>query len=137
MTVSIQLFLTEETSTLHAEGPSILGAPHTILLINSHPRSKNVHYGIMRPSSCDKTDKTSSGMKYDVAFKLAYDEEGIRRLKHEHEIYNKDLRALQGNVVPTCYGLFTGTLSGTPIACLVLDFCINGNSNPTIAKEEF
>jgi len=73
MTVSIQLFLTEETSTLHAEGPSILTAPHTILLVIVIRVARMSTMEIMRPSSCDKTDKTSSGMKYDVAFKLAYD----------------------------------------------------------------
>jgi hypothetical protein len=98
-------------------------------------RSKNVHYGIMRPSSGDKTSKTK--IKYDVAFKLAYDKEGVRLLRHEHEIYSGELRALQGSVIPTCYGLFTGTVSGTHSACLVLEYCANGHPNPKAAGEEF
>lgn len=64
--------------SLHAEGTSILSGPHTILLMDNL-RSKNVHYGVMRPSSGNKTSKTKT--KYDVAFKLAYDKEGIRLLR--------------------------------------------------------
>ncbi|KIM47621.1 hypothetical protein M413DRAFT_205213 [Hebeloma cylindrosporum] len=86
----------------------------------------------MRPSSGD--DKKT---KYDVAVKLAYDTAGIRLLRHEYEIYSKDLRALQGSVIPICYGLFTGMVNCAHTACLVLEYCANGHPNPAVAGEEF
>lgn len=47
----------------------------------------------------------------------------INRLKFEAEVYENHLKDLQGTRIPIFYGLFTSTISGVPVACILLQDC--------------
>ncbi|KAF8921876.1 hypothetical protein CPB85DRAFT_4916 [Mucidula mucida] len=47
----------------------------------------------------------------------------VSALDWEAELYENDLRGLQGSVVPKCYGYFKGRSDGQALGCLVLEFC--------------
>ena len=51
-------------------------------------------------------------------------------LKHEAEIYAKELLPLQGIVVPQFYGFYEGNIQGIPFACMLLEDCKPGLSQP-------
>ncbi|EKM53041.1 uncharacterized protein PHACADRAFT_210780 [Phanerochaete carnosa HHB-10118-sp] len=61
----------------------------------------------------------------DVFIKLAYAQnlDDAAGLRTEANFYNKQLKALQGDVVPVCYGIYEGEHDdGDPIVCLVLEY---------------
>ncbi|GBE89105.1 hypothetical protein SCP_1501080 [Sparassis crispa] len=58
----------------------------------------------------------------DVVCKVVFGKRGIARLRNEAEIY-RQLRRLQRDVIPGCYGLFEGELEDGPSACLVTEYC--------------
>ena len=58
-----------------------------------------------------------------VAVKWARGKANIRILAHELQLYDNDLRPLQGTVVPYCYGLYVGHIEGLEIGCLALEWC--------------
>ncbi|KAL6301409.1 hypothetical protein BKA93DRAFT_919830 [Sparassis latifolia] len=58
----------------------------------------------------------------DVVCKVVFGKRKIARLLHEAEIY-RQLRILQRDVIPGCYGLFEGELEDGPSACLVTEYC--------------
>lgn len=57
-----------------------------------------------------------------VALKIVYGNtaNSLRSIEAEYEHY-KTLKALQGDVVPECYGLFQA--HNAHVACLLLEFC--------------
>lgn len=58
-----------------------------------------------------------------VVVKWARTMRGADDLEHEAQYYERRLRALQGVVVPRCFGLFRGGA----VAALVLQMCSGGN----------
>lgn len=67
-----------------------------------------------------------------LALKLCFEKESIEALDTEARRYN-ELKEFQGDVVPICFGYFTGTVDTSPVACLVLEFC--GEPLPCPFKE--
>lgn len=61
--------------------------------------------------------------KTPIALKFALREDLLDDVAQEAEIYEGALCSLQGDIVPQCYGFFTGIGSeGQRIACLVLEY---------------
>ncbi|KAK0465477.1 uncharacterized protein EV420DRAFT_1514545 [Desarmillaria tabescens] len=58
-----------------------------------------------------------------VVIKVARTETELSFLQWEGKVYNQHLRALQGTVVPKCYGLFVTNNGGRRMGCLVLEHC--------------
>ncbi|OBZ74459.1 hypothetical protein A0H81_05251 [Grifola frondosa] len=58
----------------------------------------------------------------DVVFKIVYGEKSINRMQCEAGLYQKELRDLQGEVVPRFYGLFEGETGDGQTGCLVLGY---------------
>ena len=50
------------------------------------------------------------------------DSPAIKAIRHEFNMYDTKLKALQGRVVPRCHGLFEGRISSGFVSCLVLDY---------------
>lgn len=65
--------------------------------------------------------------------KVAWDA-SIKLLQHEAEVYETQLKELQGTVVPVFYGLFYGELDGTLAYVLVEEYC--GRKPTTIAGKD-
>ncbi|KAF9055917.1 hypothetical protein BJ165DRAFT_459281 [Panaeolus papilionaceus] len=61
--------------------------------------------------------------KVPVAIKLARGEAQQETLLQEYGFYTRDLKELQGTVVPKCYGFFRGRVHGVKLGCLVLEYC--------------
>ncbi|TDL28045.1 hypothetical protein BD410DRAFT_341327 [Rickenella mellea] len=61
----------------------------------------------------------------EVFVKWAYGPRQIVDLQYEASLYANELRPLQGDVVPRCYGFFVGTLPGSHaiFSCLILEYC--------------
>ncbi|KAH9940234.1 hypothetical protein B0H21DRAFT_812231 [Amylocystis lapponica] len=60
----------------------------------------------------------------DVICKVVYTKLKMRRLRHEADLYGKELKTLQRKVVPVCYGLFEGEMKDEEMAgCLVTQYC--------------
>ncbi|KAK7695331.1 hypothetical protein QCA50_002522 [Cerrena zonata] len=73
--------------------------------------------------------KTFSGHKETraVALKWATGQDGLHRLSYEYLLYQEYLKSLQGTLVPTCFGLFSGESNNNTIfTCLVLEWCGSG-----------
>ncbi|KAJ3927146.1 MAG: hypothetical protein NXY57DRAFT_1026524 [Lentinula lateritia] len=61
--------------------------------------------------------------KTPIALKFALREDLLDDLAQEAEVYQGALCSLQGDIVPQCYGFFTGIGSeGQKIACLALEY---------------
>lgn len=60
---------------------------------------------------------------YPLAVKWARGAAAVGRLKCEAEFYQKELRSLQGTVVPLFFGLFCAKMDGVECACLLLEWC--------------
>ncbi|ESK90968.1 hypothetical protein Moror_16366 [Moniliophthora roreri MCA 2997] len=65
-----------------------------------------------------------------VVLKTARGAENIALLEREAQIYENELRRLQGNVIPVCYGLYRGQSESRcyvglreRVACMVLEYC--------------
>jgi len=57
----------------------------------------------------------------DVMCKMAFRKKHKDILQHEFMCY-EHLREVQGEIIPTCYGLFKGEMDGDNILCLVLEY---------------
>ncbi|KAJ7176468.1 hypothetical protein C8R46DRAFT_1346512 [Mycena filopes] len=66
-----------------------------------------------------------------VALKFAHGEEELEDLQREAGLYEQELKGLQGTVVPKCYGLYTTKIQGTPLGCLLLEYC----AGPPVGRE--
>lgn len=66
---------------------------------------------------------SSHPIPHTVALKWASSEDEVDQLRWEHGVYTGHLQALQGIIVPICYGLYVSTADDTPLACLVLEWC--------------
>ncbi|KAK1234855.1 hypothetical protein PQX77_001949 [Marasmius sp. AFHP31] len=60
-----------------------------------------------------------------VALKIARGQDEVRMLYHESQVYQGELRSLQGTVVPEYYGSFMTRIDGTEVAVMVLELCAN------------
>lgn len=58
-----------------------------------------------------------------VAVKVARGKEEVEEMEREVGFYESQLKSLQGTVVPKCYGFYTAKVQGTPIGCLLLEYC--------------
>ncbi|KAJ7248216.1 hypothetical protein B0H12DRAFT_1020110 [Mycena haematopus] len=58
-----------------------------------------------------------------VALKLAHGKEEVEEMEREAGFYENQLKDLQGTVVPKCYGFYTTKVRGTPLGCLLLEYC--------------
>lgn len=58
-----------------------------------------------------------------IIIKSAVGEEQVKKLNHEYELYSKDLRHLQGNTIPKCYGIYTGRKASEYWSVLLLEYC--------------
>lgn len=63
------------------------------------------------------------GAIVDVYVKWAADPRRLKMLAHEADLYSNELKPLQGNVVPRCYGFFTDNAENPTMGCLVLEHC--------------
>jgi hypothetical protein len=75
-----------------------------------------------RSRDMDVLRGTVKGKNTIFALKICYSEEAMLRLEIEARHYEQ-LNDLQGDVIPTCFGLFEGSMSGFPLKCLLLDYC--------------
>jgi hypothetical protein len=57
-----------------------------------------------------------------LALKLCFSQESADELKVEAAFYEQ-LKDLQGDAVPTCFGYFEAMIEATIPACLVMEFC--------------
>ncbi|KAJ7716330.1 hypothetical protein DFH07DRAFT_762497 [Mycena maculata] len=58
-----------------------------------------------------------------IAIKVARGKENVEDLEREMGFYENQLKGLQGTVVPKCYGFYTTKVQGTPLGCLLLEYC--------------
>jgi len=58
-----------------------------------------------------------------VAIKIARGLQELNPIEREFNLYENDLKNLQGSVVPGLLGFFRGSIDGIDIACLLLEFC--------------
>ncbi|KAJ7661253.1 hypothetical protein B0H17DRAFT_1144690 [Mycena rosella] len=58
-----------------------------------------------------------------VALKIARGAEDVEDMGREAAFYEQQLKGLQGTVVPKCYGFYTASVHGTPLGCLLLEYC--------------
>ncbi|KAJ7856708.1 hypothetical protein B0H14DRAFT_2156887, partial [Mycena olivaceomarginata] len=58
-----------------------------------------------------------------IALKLVRGKEALEEMEREASFYQNQLKDLQGTVVPKCYGFYTAKVGGTPIGCLLLEYC--------------
>jgi hypothetical protein len=58
-----------------------------------------------------------------VAIKIARGLQELAAIETEHEFYERDLKGLQGTVVPQLHGFFRGNIDGIDIACMLLEYC--------------
>lgn len=73
---------------------------------------------VFRATSTDFPDN-------ELVLKIIYDSRdsaSAKALRHEFDMYNTKLKALQGDVVPCCHGLFEGQTASGFVSCLVLDY---------------
>ena len=73
---------------------------------------------VFRAASTDFPDN-------ELVLKIVYDEKdsaSAKALRHEFDMYDTKLKALQGEVVPCCHGLFEGQTAYGFVSCLVLDY---------------
>uniref|UniRef100_A0A0W0F1P9 Protein kinase domain-containing protein n=1 Tax=Moniliophthora roreri TaxID=221103 RepID=A0A0W0F1P9_MONRR len=71
-----------------------------------------------------------------VAVKIVHGKSEVRRLEHEADIYRKELKGLQGKIVPKFYGLYTASHYGVDAAVMILEYCGTG-TDPTLDFNEF
>jgi len=58
-----------------------------------------------------------------IVIKSAVGVEQVEKLNHEYELYSRDLRHLQGSIIPKCYGIYTGRKSSEYWSVLLLEYC--------------
>ncbi|KAJ7455910.1 hypothetical protein B0H11DRAFT_1739632 [Mycena galericulata] len=66
--------------------------------------------------------------------KVARDTEEIGALEKEASLYENELKPLIGKYVPDYFGIFYGTVLGTPFSCMLLEFCCSGVPTPPEEK---
>ncbi|KAJ7026115.1 hypothetical protein C8F04DRAFT_966886 [Mycena alexandri] len=66
-----------------------------------------------------------------VAIKVAHGKEALEEMEREAGFYEHQLKSLQGTVVPKLYGFYTTRVNGTPLGCLLLEYC----SGPPVGRE--
>ncbi|KAH9937354.1 uncharacterized protein B0H18DRAFT_1206218 [Fomitopsis serialis] len=69
----------------------------------------------------------------EVAVKWVRGSLGVEKMRYEAALYKGKLKHLQGDVVPRCYGFFTGEVDGEVSGCLVLERC---NNSYSLKREE-
>ncbi|KAF8899138.1 hypothetical protein BD779DRAFT_62931 [Infundibulicybe gibba] len=58
-----------------------------------------------------------------IIVKNARGAEELEELTHESERYEKELKHLQGTIVPRCFGFYRGKALGVDHGCLLLEYC--------------
>ncbi|KAJ8084558.1 hypothetical protein AAF712_004304 [Marasmius tenuissimus] len=69
-----------------------------------------------------------------VALKIARGQDQVRMLYHEAQVYQGELKPLQGTVVPKYHGSFMTRIDGTEVAVMVLEYC--GNTPQQMAMKQ-
>lgn len=62
-----------------------------------------------------------------VILKIARDAGEIAALELEASLYANELKSLQGKYVPHYFGIYHGAVAGSPVACMLLEYCTPGN----------
>ncbi|KAJ6541817.1 hypothetical protein B0H19DRAFT_325844 [Mycena capillaripes] len=63
-----------------------------------------------------------------VILKIARDAGEIAALELEAALYQNQLKCLQGKYVPRFYGIYHGEVDGSPVVCMLLEYCIPGTN---------
>ncbi|KAJ7621083.1 hypothetical protein FB45DRAFT_838809 [Roridomyces roridus] len=58
-----------------------------------------------------------------VAAKIATGKDAVKDMQREFGLYENELKELQGNLVPICYGFWTTKVNGRHLGCLLLEYC--------------
>ncbi|KAJ7664950.1 hypothetical protein B0H17DRAFT_1143517 [Mycena rosella] len=58
--------------------------------------------------------------------KIAREADEISALEQEAVIYANQLKSIQGKYVPEFYGIYHGEVMGSPVACMLLEYCTPG-----------
>ncbi|KAJ7139074.1 hypothetical protein C8R44DRAFT_727185 [Mycena epipterygia] len=66
-----------------------------------------------------------------IALKISRGQEEVEDMEREAGFYEQQLKGLQSTVVPKCYGFYTTKVNGTPLGCLLLEYC----SGPPVDRE--
>ena len=69
-----------------------------------------------------------------VAMKIARGQEQARLLYHEAQVYQTELKHLQGTIVPKYYGTFVSRIEHNDVAVMVLEYC--GNTPQQMAMQQ-
>lgn len=69
-----------------------------------------------------------------IIIKTGRGEGEMPQLNREAELYDNELRYLQGTVVPKTFGFFRGKVDGVDLACLLLEYC---SGPPLVNPGEF
>ncbi|KAL4246979.1 hypothetical protein ABKN59_008507 [Abortiporus biennis] len=94
------------------------GATHTTL---SGISRRSPGHVLSASVSSYLTGDAQENSPLSVVLKWAKHAKDIRDLHHEYNMYENCLKALQGSIVPLCYGIYQGVFNGTEIHCLVLE----------------
>lgn len=98
----------------------------TLTLAESIPSSsvKGHGEGTIGAFYVDSDGKAFGKMEtVDVYVKWAGDAHQLSLLTHEVDMYQNDLKKLQGKAVPRCYGFFTDSATDPKLGFLILEKC--------------
>lgn len=83
-----------------------------------------IHDGNSRVFRGKFKEMVAGRMARRVVCKIVVDShQAINRLKSEAELYENNLKTMQGDYIARFYGFFTGTVAGDPAACILLEDC--------------
>lgn len=127
-------------SELHVEFAAVERHPYVLYRTktkNAHSQSlevivnKVLHHGDHSEIFRGLVKGTNGAVTNSIlALKLCYSKDSMHHLDIEAKRYD-ELKKLQGDVIPTCFGLFEGsTATGVPLKCLVLEHC--GETLPAV-----
>lgn len=58
-----------------------------------------------------------------MAVKWARGTAAIQLFRHEASLYERQMKHLQGDIVPRCHGMYCNVFDGVEAACLMLEWC--------------
>lgn len=90
-------------------------------LVSNYEGAHCIYRGYMEQFEC-KGGKRVVSLR-EVALKWVVGPERVAGAKREGALYDKELRPLQGTVVPRFHGVFTGIIGDVEVACIVLEWC--------------
>ncbi|RPD82075.1 hypothetical protein L226DRAFT_607268 [Lentinus tigrinus ALCF2SS1-7] len=108
-----------EVTVVDESTPSVTldGVP----LVSNYEGAHCIYRGYMEQFEC-KGGKRLVALR-EVALKWVVGAERVAGAKREAGLYDKELRPLQGSIVPRFYGCFTSIIGDVEVACIVLEWC--------------